>query len=174
VWLTHVKIAANKQKRDERITEMLEGLGRQFARFQLLETIHEAPELRVLIEEAYWLGIGFAQFAVRYYLRGSLREYICFFPALIHMDCLSDSLAGRVWSVIKEPPDIFEEKLAKLVTAYDEVKMEWQVLDSQRLHVIGQDVDDVRRRLSDREAHDEEIQRQLRSEFEVSCLGMGY
>lgn len=70
-----MQIAANKQKRDERITEMLDALGRQFSRFQLLETIHAAPQLRVLIEEAYWLGIGFAQFAVRYYLRGSWREY---------------------------------------------------------------------------------------------------
>lgn len=48
------------------------------------------------------------------------------------------------------------------MTAYEEVRQEWQVLDSQRLQVISQDVDDVRRRLSEREAHDEEIQRQLR------------
>jgi hypothetical protein len=77
---------------------------------------------------------------------------------------------GRVWSVIKEPPDIFEENLAKLVTAYDEVRQEWQILDSQRLHVISQDMDDVRRRLSEREAHDEEIQRQLRGKRRVQSV----
>jgi hypothetical protein len=71
------------------MTEVLEGLHRQFARFQIIEEVHPTPEVHDLIEQAYLIGIAFAQYAIRYYLRGSLGEQLTALPAKARVGLLA-------------------------------------------------------------------------------------
>jgi hypothetical protein len=70
-----VKVAVNKQKRDDRISEVLEQLRKQYSRFKVLNEIHPTPEMKTFLAEAYKLGIDFARYATCYYLRSSLGKY---------------------------------------------------------------------------------------------------
>jgi len=62
----------NKQKTDEKISDALEELCKKYCRLKLLEDIHPTPKVKVLIAEAYILGIKFARYATYYCLRSSL------------------------------------------------------------------------------------------------------
>ena len=62
----------NKQKKDERISNVLEQLCMQYSRFEVLDKIHPNSEMKTLLAESYKLGIDFARYATFYYLRSSL------------------------------------------------------------------------------------------------------
>jgi hypothetical protein len=76
--------------------------------------------------------------------------------------------------VIKDPPNIFEEQLAKLVSSVEEVKAEREVLDSRRLHVVSRDLAELRRTIGEHESRLTEVQIQLRgkstSQFKCNNL----
>ena len=65
----------NKQKRDDRISEVLEKLSERYSRFRVLKEIHPTPEMESVLAKAYRLGIDFANYATCYYLRSSLGKY---------------------------------------------------------------------------------------------------
>lgn len=113
--LTLNQIAANKQDRDDKISETLEKLCKLYSRFPTLERIHPSPEMRSCIEEAYRIGIDFARYASLYYLRSSI---------------------GRLWDVICNPPEVFEETLREITDTMQDIRDEAAFRDSERLHRV--------------------------------------
>jgi hypothetical protein len=71
-----VKVAVNKQTRDDRIKEVLEQLRKQYSPFKVLKEIHPTPKMKTFLTEAYKLGIDFARYATCYYLRSNLGKYL--------------------------------------------------------------------------------------------------
>ncbi|KAH7002623.1 hypothetical protein EDB80DRAFT_809798 [Ilyonectria destructans] len=54
-------VAVNKQKRDDRIGEILLQLCKQYSRFKILEHIHPTSEMQMHLANAYEIGIEFAR-----------------------------------------------------------------------------------------------------------------
>ncbi|KAL8834561.1 MAG: hypothetical protein Q9170_003689 [Blastenia crenularia] len=117
-------VAINKQRKEEKIDATLLTLQKEFSRIEILQDIHFSPIMMTHIDHAYRLGIEFAEEAEYYYSRSSYR---------------------RVLEAFTKPPSLgIDTKISEITNVMVEIDKERATLDSQRLLVVQQNVDDIR------------------------------
>ena len=70
-----------------------------------------------------------------------------------------------MWSVIANPPAFFEEALAKITAAMEDIRAESTILDSKRLHKVDYGLDLLQRTVIEMDVRQAEVEREVRGNY---------
>jgi hypothetical protein len=76
--------------------------------------------------------------------------------------------------VIANPPALFEEALAKITAAIEDIRAEGAILDSKRLHKVDHGLDSVQMTVAEMDVRHAKVEREVQGSYRcLSSLGIG-